>query len=44
MTYQGYALLRSILKSTSEADVAKAVEYARRVKLYPFSQADNPPE
>ena len=25
-TYQGYALLRSILKSRDEADIAKAVE------------------
>jgi hypothetical protein len=43
MTYQGYALLRSILKSGSDADVAKAVTYARRIKLYPLSQAVNPP-
>jgi hypothetical protein len=42
--YQGYALLRSILKSTSEADVANAVAYGKRVKLYPFSQAAHPPE
>ncbi len=43
-TYQGYALLRSILKTGSEADVAKAVAYGRRVKLYPLSQAANPSE
>jgi hypothetical protein len=42
-TYQGYALLRSILKSGSDADVAAAVAYARRIKLYPLSQAANPP-
>jgi hypothetical protein len=42
-TYQGYALLRSILKSGSEADVAKAVAYGKRIKLYPLSQAANPP-
>lgn len=41
--YQGYALLRSILKSGSEQDVAKAVMYAKRIKLYPLSQAANPP-
>ena len=39
MTYQGYALLRSILKSGSDADVAKAVAYGKRIKLYPLSQA-----
>jgi hypothetical protein len=42
--YQGYALLRSILQSTSEADVAKAVVYGKRVKLSPLSQAAAPPE
>jgi hypothetical protein len=42
-TYHGYALLRSILKSGSDADVANAVSYARRIKVYPFSQAANPP-
>jgi len=42
-TYQGYALLRSILKSSSEADVAKAVAYGKQIKLYPLSQADHPP-
>src|SRR6516225_2373529 len=42
-TYQGYALLRSVLKSGSDADVAKAVAYAKRIKLYPLSQAADPP-
>jgi hypothetical protein len=41
-TYQGYALLRSIPKSGSEADVAKAVAYGKRIKLYPLSQAATP--
>ncbi len=41
--YQGYALLRSVLKSGSDADVAKAINYAKRIKLYPLSQAANPP-
>jgi len=43
MNYQGYALLRSLLKSGSDADVAKAVAYAKRIKLYPLSQAGKPP-
>jgi hypothetical protein len=42
--YQGYALLRSILKSNSQADIAKAVAYGKRIKLYPLSQAAHPPE
>jgi hypothetical protein len=42
-TYEGYALLRSILKSNSEADVVKAVAYGKQIKLYPLSQAAHPP-
>jgi hypothetical protein len=42
--YQGYALLRSILKSGRDADVKAAVAYGKRIKLYPFSQAANPPD
>jgi hypothetical protein len=42
-TYQSYALLRSILKSGSDADVASAVAYGKHIKLYPLSQAANPP-
>jgi len=42
-TYTGYAILRSNLKSGSDADVAKAVAYGKRVKIYPLSQAANPP-
>jgi len=43
-TYQGYALVRSVLESGSDEDVAKAVKYARRMKLYPLAKAPNPPE
>jgi hypothetical protein len=43
VTYKGYALLRSIRKSGSEADLKKAVEYGKRIKIYPLSQAANPP-
>ena len=42
-TYQGYALLRSILKSGSDLDFAKAVEYGKRIAFYPFSAAAKPP-
>jgi len=42
-TYEGYALLRSIPKSGSEPDVATAVDYGKRIKLYPLSQAAKPP-
>jgi hypothetical protein len=42
-TYRSYAILRSNLASGSEADVAKAVAYGKRVKIYPLAQAANPP-
>ncbi len=38
-TFGSYALLRSNLKSHSDADVAKSVAYGKRVKVYPLSQA-----
>jgi hypothetical protein len=44
ITYEGYALLRSVLKSGNDEDVAKAIAYSKRVKLYPLSQAASPPE
>src|SRR5215468_1869566 len=43
-TYGGFALLRSTPSSGSDADVAKAVAYGKRVRLYPLSQAANPPQ
>ena len=43
-TFSGFALLRSNLKSGSDADIAQAVAYGKRVKFYPLSQASNPPE
>jgi hypothetical protein len=39
-TRQGFALLRSNLKSGSDADIAKAVAYGKRVKFYPFARAN----
>jgi hypothetical protein len=43
-TYGGYALLRSNLVSHSDGDIAKSVEYARKIKVYPLSEAASPPE
>jgi len=36
-TYQGFAILRSNFKSRSDADIAAAVEHARKVKVYPLA-------
>jgi hypothetical protein len=43
-TFENYALLRSILRGSSEGDVEKAVAYGKRIKLFPLSQAAHPPE
>ncbi len=42
-TYQSFALLRSNFSGRSDAEIAKAVAYGKRVKVYPLSQAGNPP-
>jgi hypothetical protein len=42
-TFGGYALLRSNLKSHSDADIAKSVAYGKKIKVYPLSQAAAPP-
>jgi hypothetical protein len=41
-TYQGFALLRSNLKSGSDADVADAVAYGKRIKFYPLPRGNEP--
>jgi hypothetical protein len=42
-TWGSYALFRSNLKSHGDADVAHSIAYGKRVKIYPLSQASNPP-
>ena len=42
-TNAGFGLLRSNLASGSDADIAKAVDYGKRVRFYPLSQAANSP-
>ena len=42
-TYSGFALMRSNLASHSEADVAAAVAYGKRLRIYPLNQASPPP-
>jgi hypothetical protein len=39
LTYQGFAILRSNLPSGSDADIAKAVAYGKRVQFYPLAHA-----
>lgn len=41
-TFGGYMLFRANLASHSDADVAKAIAYGKRMAVYPLSQAANP--
>src|SRR5688572_5645972 len=43
-TWQGFIILRSNVTSGSDADVAAAVAYGKRIGFYPLSQADSAPE
>jgi hypothetical protein len=43
-TFTGFALLRSNLKSHSDTDVAAAIEYGKKLKVYPLSAAGHAPE
>lgn len=43
-TFGGYSLFRANLASHSDADIAKALAYGKRLKVYPLSQAVHPPE
>ena len=38
-TYRGFAILRSNLKGSSDADIAAAVEYGKRIKMYPLGRS-----
>lgn len=40
--YQGYGLLRSLLKGRAASDVAASVAYGERIRLYPLSEASDP--
>lgn len=42
-SWGGYALIRSNLASRSEGDIARAVTYGKQLKVYPLSEAENPP-
>src|SRR5262245_25576323 len=43
LTFGGYMLFRSNLKSHSPADVDASIAYGKRMKVYPLAQAGNPP-
>jgi hypothetical protein len=43
-TINGYALLRAIAASASEADQANAIALVKKLRLYPLAQAGNQPQ
>lgn len=42
-TYNGFAILRSIIADNSPENLKKAVAFAKKIKIYPLSKADRPP-
>lgn len=42
-TFTGFAILRSNLTDGSPNDIQRAVDYGKKVKIYPYSQASNSP-
>ncbi len=43
-TNHGFVVLRAIIPDASPENLAKAVDFAKRIKVYPLAYADNPPE
>ncbi|WP_432470105.1 DUF1254 domain-containing protein [Amphritea sp. HPY] len=43
-TNSGFIVLRPIIAGITPDNMAKVTDYAKGVKIYPLSQADNPPE
>lgn len=43
-TYNGYSILRAIPVTTSPENVSKALDLVKKIRLYPLSQSNSPPE
>jgi len=43
-THNGFAILRPIIADSSPENVAKATAFAKKIKVYPLAQSDNPPK
>jgi len=43
-TNNGFVVLRPIIKGATPENLAKAAEFVKKVKIYPLSRAENPPE
>jgi hypothetical protein len=42
-TYNGYSALRAIPATSSDADVGKALDLVKQIRLYPLSETKSPP-
>jgi hypothetical protein len=43
-TNNGFGILRAIIPDASPENLVKAAEFAKRIKIYPLAQAQNPPK
>jgi hypothetical protein len=43
-TNNGFAILRAIIPNASQENIDKAAAFAKKIKVYPLAQADNPPK
>jgi len=43
-TNNGFVVLRPIIKGATPENLAKAEEFVKKMKIYPLSKAENPPE
>jgi hypothetical protein len=43
-TYEGFGLLRSVIKGSGPDAVKRAVDYGLKIRLYPLSRASDPPQ
>jgi len=42
-TNNGFAILRAIIPNASPESLQKAADFAKKIKVYPLAEADNPP-
>ncbi|HSZ33469.1 MAG TPA: DUF1254 domain-containing protein, partial [Puia sp.] len=43
-TYTGFVILRSNLTDGSASDLKRAIDYGKKVKIYPYTSAGSPPQ
>lgn len=43
-TYNGYTLMRPIIANASDQNLKKAVALVKKIRVYPYARANNPPQ